>query len=98
MHGDTLEVHSMAAMVLAVHCICVLMLKFSLKIYYRRLLVLSRDVLVEEVQVRLFRPSRVFSEESWESCFKRIFYLNEIEFFFNLIVYIMFLFYHWCSY
>ena len=49
MHGDTLEVHSMAAMVLAVHCICVLMLKSSLKIYYRRLLVLSRDVLVEEV-------------------------------------------------
>ena len=45
-HGDTLVVHSMT-MVLAVRFLCVL--KSSLKIYDRRLLILSGDVLVEEV-------------------------------------------------
>ena len=46
-HGETLELHAMAAMVLAVSCLCVL--KSGLKVYDRRLLVLSRDLLVEKV-------------------------------------------------
>ena len=78
-HRDTLVLHGMAAMVPAMRCLCVM--KSGLKVDDRRQLVFSRDVLVEEVKVRLFRPSRVFCEKRRQSCFKRIFYFIKIEFF-----------------
>ena len=83
-HRDTLVLHGMAAMVPAMCCLCVL--KSGLKVDDRGQLVFSIDVLVEEVKVRLFRPSRVFCEERRQSCFKRVFYFVEVEFFIIWIV------------